>query len=497
MSLIGLDLNSSRARAVAGTRSQALSLLCLDGDQVELPLAVSLEEKHPRVGRPGVALTRLRPHQTCLDFLPFLGSTHVWSAGRHQLGADAALALVFGVMARALTRSTGMALVLPAYLEESQSLQVRKLAEAARLRPVGSVAAPLAAVLAATEDDPEGYSRTSELLLVVDADSHALTWSIVERESGQLHLRLCQPAPQLGRVQWLRRLLDGVAHRCVRQSRRDPRESAETEQALYDQIVHALEAPSANGLLQLRIQGQHWYHHLMLTPEDVAAFVAPLIRQALFEVETILATIEALGGLTGALVTASAASLPGLVPALQARLESLLRCNPVDEEADYGDLLMSAVNRREAVCVLSPDALAAAGHELAVRMHRGDVPPGHLESIPLLAAQTGPETDAGPARLSFRGQDHVLAGHSFMLGRDPACDMVFETELYPHVSARHCEIKYDRRNYTIFDRSRHGTLLNDRLIHQHAALHSGDWIRLGPHGPVLRFLGQAQGASSR
>ena len=52
MSLIGLDLNASRARAVAGPRSQALSLLCLDGDQVELPLALSLEEKHPLVGRP-------------------------------------------------------------------------------------------------------------------------------------------------------------------------------------------------------------------------------------------------------------------------------------------------------------------------------------------------------------------------------------------------------------------------------------------------------------
>jgi predicted component of type VI protein secretion system len=63
--------------------------------------------------------------------------------------------------------------------------------------------------------------------------------------------------------------------------------------------------------------------------------------------------------------------------------------------------------------------------------------------------------------------------------------------LYPHVSAQHCEVIYDRRAYTLWDRSRHGTLLNDRRIHQQATLHSGDWIRLGPRGPVLRFLGQA------
>jgi hypothetical protein len=296
---------------------------------------------------------------------------------------------------------------------------------------------------------------------------------------------------------WLRKLLDGVAQRCVRQSRRDPRESAETEQALYDQIVHALDAPPAGGLLQLRIQGQQWYHHLMLTPEDMTAFVAPLLRQALTEIETILGTIDALGGLTCAVVTATAARLPGLVPALQARLETLRSTRPVDDEADFGDLLMSAVNRREPVCVLDADALAGTGHELAVRIHRGDVPPGHLESIPLGAAPAGPEMDAGPARLSFRGQDHFLSSTGFVLGRDPACDLVFETELYPHVSARHCEIIYDRRAFTLFDRSRYGTLLNDRLIHKQAALHSGDWIRLGPHGPVLRFLGQCQHSGGR
>jgi hypothetical protein len=394
------------------------------------------------------------------------------------------------MMARSLSRSTGIGLVLPAYLDELQIAQVRDLAEAARLHPIGSVPSPLAAAMAAMEDAETG---SSELLLVVDADGHALTWSIVERESAELHLRLCQPAPHLGRGQWFRRLLDGVAQRCVRQSRRDPRECGETEQALYDQIVRAVDAPPANGLWQLRIQGKQWYHHLMLAPEDVTAFVAAPLRQALTEVETILTTIQSLGGLSGAIVTASAASLPGLVPALMARLETMVRPPPADDEADFGDLLLSVVNRREPVQILAPDALAGAGHELAVRVHRGDVPPGHLESIPLSVAPAGPAMDAGPARLSFRGQDHVLSGGPFVLGRDPACDLVFESELYPHVSARHCEIIYDRRAYTLFDRSRHGTLLNDRLIHQQAALHSGDWIRLGPHGPVLRFLGQGAG----
>jgi hypothetical protein len=169
-------------------------------------------------------------------------------------------------------------------------------------------------------------------------------------------------------------------------------------------------------------------------------------------------------------------------------LETVPPSTPADEEADFGDLLLSALNRRE-VRILSPDAVAATAHELAVRIHRGDLPPGRLESLPLPESVNGVMA-SGPARLNFRGHDHILPAGAFTLGRDPSCDLVFESEQYPHVSGRHCEIISDRRNYTLCDRSRHGTLLNERLIDKQAALHSGDWIRLGPHGPVLRFLGQ-------
>jgi hypothetical protein len=142
------------------------------------------------------------------------------------------------------------------------------------------------------------------------------------------------------------------------------------------------------------------------------------------------------------------------------------------------------------VQVLSADALARAAHGLAVRIHRGEVDSSHPEGI-ALPSGPGERPDPGPARLNFRGQDHVLTGTTpFVMGRDPSCDLVFESELYPHVSGRHCEITFDHRAYVLCDRSRYGTFLNDRPVSQ-AALHSGDWIRLGPQGPLLRFLGQA------
>jgi pSer/pThr/pTyr-binding forkhead associated (FHA) protein len=123
------------------------------------------------------------------------------------------------------------------------------------------------------------------------------------------------------------------------------------------------------------------------------------------------------------------------------------------------------------------------------------LPRGHLDELAFAGPGGAPPPDPGPPRLHFRGAEHPVSGPAFVLGRDPACDLVFESDLYPHVSARHCEIVFDRRHFTLLDRSRHGTMLNDRPVNQQAPLHSGDWIRLGPRGPVLRFLGQGKPAS--
>jgi pSer/pThr/pTyr-binding forkhead associated (FHA) protein len=45
--------------------------------------------------------------------------------------------------------------------------------------------------------------------------------------------------------------------------------------------------------------------------------------------------------------------------------------------------------------------------------------------------------------------------------------------------------------FVLWDRSKTGTLVNGRRVLPSMTLQPGDWIRLGPAGPVLRFLGQA------
>lgn len=494
MTLIGLDLNATRMRAIHGeNRGSGARIplgLPLDGNERELPLALSLEERQPRVGWAGASLCRRSPHEACLDFLPFLGDERVWQSGRHRLDAAGAFAVVCEHLQRRLGDAEGITAALPSYLSATQAGLLTHVAKRARWRLLGSVPSPVAAALAAHEHLP-----WSGVAVVVEMDGHALTLSAVTVREDVLRLAHLRVVPPLARGVWLCRLLDGAALRCVRLSRHDPRESAETEQTLYDQLATAIERGQRDEAAEFIMQTPHWYQHLKFSPLELAAMVAPLARRTLTEMQYFLAEIAPLGPVGAVLLSGAASRLPGLVEAV----EQLLRPTDVapaedEESADFGEDLIEETATSARLHVLDDDAVARAAFDLAVRQQRGELAQGHLECAPLPgSAVANPASDRGPARLHFQGQEHLLAAPLFSLGRDPSCHLVFETELYPTVSARHCEIVLTRGIYQLRDRSRYGTLVNDCVVTQPTALHSGDWIRLGPDGPLLRFLGHADG----
>jgi hypothetical protein len=485
MSVVGLDLNASRARAVHGTGLGPPVGLPLEGGGRELSIAVSLADRAPVAGSAGAGLRRKAPHLACLDFLPALGQQQQWVAGRCRIDAAGALSAVFQRLHQSLGRTEGVFLTLPTYLTDAQEVQALQLAGKAQWPLLGTTAAPIAAALAAYEQAP-----WSGLALIVDVDGHGMTWSAVSVECDLVQLVQTHVCPQLAVGVWLLRLLNGTAVRCVRMSRRDPRHSADAEQTLYDQLEQVLAlGGSAGGMVELVIQAPQWYQNLMLHSDELAVFCAPLAQQAAAEMQAFAAATAAHGTTAAVLATGTAAALPGLTAALEEHLQrpAIVR-TPNAQDGDFGaDLPLDDDVTATRVQALDADALARAAYDLAGRVRRGELPRGRIDAAPLPAAGAG---DGGPPRLQFRGHEHPLTGSLFTLGRDPACDLVFETELYPSVSARHCEIALDRGAYLLRDRSRHGTLLNDNRIAQQAALRSGDWIRLGPGGPVLRFLGR-------
>jgi hypothetical protein len=480
--VIGLDLNAGRARAAQAAPGRVTELVPLAGE-AELPLALSLEGRSPEVGRAGLALVRRAPHLACANFLPLLGERRHWSAGRHRLDAAQALALVFDQLRPACAAAQAIALAVPSYLRGDQIEVLVKLAEKARLAVCGWVAAPLAVTLTAYAEQPWAGPA-----LVLDADEHALTWAAVAVEFGQARVLEAQVLPQLGLRAWKGRLLDAVADRCVRQSRRDPRDSAPAEQSLYEQLDGALDACRRGQTAELMVQMAQWGQNLLLRPDELAAACVALVRLALAEMRSLRQSLpwEAAPVL---LVTEAAGRLPGLVGALEEALgpgESAPAQDPDCE--DFGEGLLDEGPDRGAVSVLSPDAAARAACDLAGRWQRGELPRGPVTVAPLPPPLP---VDAGPARVQFRNQDYPLRARPFLLGRHADCDLVFDSDLYPTVSGRHCEIVYERRTYLLRDRSRHGTLVNERPVIQELVLQAGDWIRLGPGGPLVRFLGQA------
>jgi hypothetical protein len=485
MTLVGLDLNSTRVRAVHGPAPGQVVPLALEDGQAELPLALSLEGRTPAAGRAAVAICRTLPHLSCLDFLPHVGGLRTWSGGRHALDGARALGVVCESLAPRLAKAPAVAAALPTYLDERQRALLGEATAKAHWRVPASVAAPVAAALAGCEHLPWGG-----LALVGDVDGHAFTWSAVAVRDDRASLLETSTLPGLGRAAWLRRLLDGVAVRCVRTTRRDPRESPEAEQSLYEQLADRLAGLPESARVELTIRTKQWFNNLILDADELRAWCATLATQAAAAWQDVRALAGDRGPLAAVLLTASAGRLPGLV----ARLEEQL-CPPVvlrraEPVSDFGDgLLDDEPDGTASVHVLDPDAVARAAHDLAGRAQRGELAPGHYEEVTLPAGPT--HADSGPARLRFRGREHLLTRTVFTLGRDPACDLVFESELYPAVSARHCEIMLDRRLYLLRDRSRHGTLVNDCPVMQQTALRPGDWIRLGPGGPLLRFLGQS------
>lgn len=497
MTLLGLELNASRARAVSGTVGDFPCPLPLEPPHLELVMMLSLEQAAPVVGQAGLRFARQTPHLCYRDFLASLGAPPApersWLGGTRKLDGAEAMTHVFRRLEPICHSCAGVVLAVPGYLNSLQAAKMRALGTQARVPIFGSLPIPLASALSA-------YAEQSwyGMAIVIDVDDHALTLSTVEAVQGQAHLLETKTYPHLGLKIWKERLLNALSDGCVWQSRRDPRASPLAEQALYEQLDGVMDACRQGRLLQISLPAANWFQNLIVSPDQPPVFCQSLVQTALQEIEHFLGRPWPEGPPSVILLTAAAGRLPGLVQALRTFLEDwkpapFLRAAPSTTE-DFGEQLFhGGFSGSTTVLVLSADAPARGAHMIAAYFQRGELPPGHLErTAPLPLPQP---VEAGPARLHYRGEDYFINEPRFSLGRQAGCNLVFDGDLHQGVSPRHCEIVLDYRSFLLIDRSREGTLVNDAAVTGTSLLRAGDWIRLGPHGPLLRFLGQGPGLS--
>jgi hypothetical protein len=388
--LAGVEINATRARAVHGPAQVLPRVLPLAGSADELPMVVSLQGRQAEVGRAGSAICRLLPHLTCSDFLAHLGEPREWTAGRHRLDAAKALTLVFELLQRSLGQAKGIVLAVPAYLTRAQVLLLPSLAEKAGLPLLGTVQTPLVSALAAYRLEP-----WSGVALVLDIDDHAFTAGTVVANDHQLTTDAAQSWSHLNLRAWKGRLIDTVADRCIRQSRRDPRDTPAAEQALYERIDDALDACIQGKPVEFLMQTARWYQHLLMRPEEIAACCDRLVRQVLQAIQEMLTTKAAGQAPRIVLVSWAAGRLPGLLAALggifpQPALEA-------EASEDFGEDLLQERRESARVLVQAADATAQAAHELAARFECGELSRGHLDfAIPL--PRSDPQSAGGDAK---------------------------------------------------------------------------------------------------
>jgi hypothetical protein len=372
---VGLDLTASRVRAEAlGSKFRPL---VLDEPATELQLCISGERRVPVVGHAAVAICRRWPHLVCSNFLASLNQSREWRMGRHTLTAETALGLIFDTIRKPVMAETeSIGLALPAYLSPAQVSRVAATAQRAKLPLKGTAVGALAVVAdhaaqlltgsahALPRPSADGVvplrpePRPAATVVVVDADECALSAVLVQVNPDRVKLAASAAWPRLALKIWKERLLDAVADRCVRLCRRDPRDSAEAEQALYDQLDEALDRARAGQRISLTVRTAHWFQDVIQQPEEFAAHCHALSR---FAGESIRDFINGVGLVvppTVVWLTDAAGRLPGLVSAIHAN-----------------------TSEATAIEVLPPPAVAAATAALVPRWLAGDLPRTHLDSV--------------------------------------------------------------------------------------------------------------------
>ena len=324
-----------------------------------------------------------------------MGQQREWRTPRHVLTPEAALGVVFQKLCeRAVAPTDIVGLALPHYLSTPQMVAVAEAAGKAGLALKGVVAAALAlvadraaAVLAGRTDAPESDEAVAlpdwvvplrpaaagpGAVVVLDADEHALSGAVVAVAPDEARVLATAAWPRLGLKAWEDRLIDAVADRCVRLCRRDPRDSADAEQALFEQLDDALDRLWAGQRATLTVRTAHWYQDVVQQPDDFDAYCVGLTKLA---AEGLRELMDATGlpvPPRAVWLTHAAGRLPGLCKAVHAHTAECTAVEVLPPRA------AAAGGRRAAASLAGRRVAAGADRRVAAA---GEERPGRDTSV--------------------------------------------------------------------------------------------------------------------
>jgi hypothetical protein len=378
---VGVDVTASRIRAVAVGLGKTQPLV-LDEPGEDLPLYIALDRRTAEIGRVGYSLCKKAPHAVCSNFLPCLTQTREWRNGRHVVTPDSALELAFTKLRGPIAaESEAVALSLPPYLTPGQVGKVIQATVRVKLPLKGTAVGPLAVVAdraisiltgkaAAPEVPPPDWvvpirpSATGPgSVVVVDADEHALSATVAAVERDRVRVMGSAVWPKFSARAWKDRLLDAISDRCVRLCRRDPRDSADAEQALFEQLDDAVDRARAGSRVNLTVRTDRWYQDVAQHPDEIDGHCAALARCAAESIRDLIGSGTLDVPPRAVWLTHEAGRMPGFARVLHAN-----------------------VPERTAIEVLPPMAVAKAVAGLVPRWQAAELPRAHLDTVIMLSS---------------------------------------------------------------------------------------------------------------
>jgi len=262
-----LDWTAERLRAWTIVSQATPRHIALDTTDPSLSLVISLAERRLQLGKAAQALVRKQPHQVIERFLPYLGSDRIWQHRRHALDARESLAFVFSKLREKLPAKS-LFHVVPSYWNREQAALLEDQTRQSGYRSLGTIKRGLALA---------GLTPG----ITIDVDSHAamISHTRVQSRSGSLQLEQTQVLTDIALPIWCERIAAQVANRCLRDSRRDPRAHAETDQQLHDQILIRLYDWASHQDARIELKHGDWQSEVLVPVDEVMSVCAPLAQR--------------------------------------------------------------------------------------------------------------------------------------------------------------------------------------------------------------------------
>ena len=426
-----------------------------DGQRVTQPGVVRfLRDEVIAVGDEAVGDARRHPRQSSNDhwYRPDTDALPGTSLTRADL-VNAQLNQLFA----SIPKRDELVLVLPSYLDNKSVSLLLGILSANQLQPVAIVDQAIAATA----------SRYNEQALVhIDISFHCASVSRFHQTVDQNTLTDARTLDGSGLLAMREAWIKFFAQKFVQDCRFDPLHSADTEQALVDQMPQWLNELDKQDSATISMQHAGQEHVIETTRVDVVNAVAAHYQRISDMTRAALA-----GGDTPALqMCASVAELPGFAAYLTARVGGHYFVI-VDDAAVQN--LAALDNAVPAVSGKVQKALPLRGVQV---------------EPPELAA---PVATFAPTHLVNDGVVVALSDAPLAIGAagDAASARIITLEGQPPgVSALHCEIRLEGNQCIVNDHSRYGTFLNGNRVSGSASLQAGDVLRVGTPGVEFQLV---------